>query len=97
MTNDRPKPGYKQTEVGIIPEDWNVSELGELGKFKNGINKGREDFGHGSPFVNLMDVFGISSISEVEHLGLVNSNDVERKVYDLKKGDVLFINTPDKI
>ena len=22
MTNDRPKPGYKQTEVGVIPEDW---------------------------------------------------------------------------
>jgi len=22
MTNDRPKPGYEQTEVGVIPEDW---------------------------------------------------------------------------
>ena len=30
---------YKQTEVGVIPEDWVVASLGELGTFKNGINK----------------------------------------------------------
>ena len=24
------KPGYKQTEVGVIPEDWEVEQLGEL-------------------------------------------------------------------
>lgn len=23
-------PGYKQTEVGVIPEDWEVKQLGEL-------------------------------------------------------------------
>ena len=87
------REGYKQTEIRVIPEGWNVNELGNLGKFKNGINKGSEDFGHGSPFVNLMDVFGVSSISEVEHLGLMNSNDAEKKAYDLKKGDVLFIRS----
>jgi type I restriction enzyme, S subunit len=85
--------GYKQTEVGLIPEDWKTEELGCLGNFKNGINKSSEDFGHGLPFVNLMDVFGISSISEVKHLGLVNSNEAERNVYDLKEGDVLFIRS----
>lgn len=26
------KPGYKQTEVGVIPEDWTVETLGELGQ-----------------------------------------------------------------
>jgi type I restriction enzyme, S subunit len=26
------RPGYKQTEVGNIPEDWEVKRLGELGK-----------------------------------------------------------------
>jgi type I restriction enzyme, S subunit len=24
------KPGYKQTEVGVIPEDWDTPELGEI-------------------------------------------------------------------
>jgi len=24
------KPGYKQTEVGLIPEDWNVTTIGSV-------------------------------------------------------------------
>jgi type I restriction enzyme S subunit len=30
------KQGYKQTEVGIIPEDWAIETLGEIIKLKNG-------------------------------------------------------------
>lgn len=30
------KPGYKQTEVGVIPEDWEVKSLGELGSVVRG-------------------------------------------------------------
>ena len=30
MTNDRPQPGYKQTEVGVIPEDWEVKRLKQI-------------------------------------------------------------------
>jgi type I restriction enzyme, S subunit len=30
------KPGYKQTEVGIIPEDWEVAQLGEIALYTNG-------------------------------------------------------------
>jgi len=93
MTEDRSSVRYKQTEIGIIPEDWEVNELGNIGNFKNGINKDGQDFGHGSPFVNLMDVFGINSISKNQHLGLVNSNDLEKKVYNLKEGDVIFIRS----
>ena len=26
------KPGYKQTEVGVIPEDWEDKKLGEIGR-----------------------------------------------------------------
>ncbi|MFN3379816.1 MAG: restriction endonuclease subunit S, partial [Runella zeae] len=74
-------------------EDWEVKKLGEIGEFKNGINKSSEDFGFGFPFVNLMDVFGKSKISAHLNLGLINSNEVERKVYELKKGDVVFIRS----
>ena len=28
--------GYKQTEVGVIPEDWEVKKLGELANFRTG-------------------------------------------------------------
>ncbi len=30
------KPGYKQTEVGVIPDDWEVKRLGELGNVVRG-------------------------------------------------------------
>lgn len=28
------KPGYKQTEIGVIPEDWEAQQLGELAKVR---------------------------------------------------------------
>ncbi len=93
ITNAQLKEGYKQTEVGIIPEDWLVTSLGELGNFKNGINKNSEAFGHGHPFVNLMDVFGVSSISAVNLSDLIETNNIERQTYNLKEGDVLFIRS----
>ena len=87
------RPGYKQTEVGVIPNDWEVVRLCELGKFRNGINKSSEMFGHGSPFVNLMDVFGVSSICASGKFGLVETSDFEQRTYDIRKGDVIFIRS----
>src|SRR5215831_3065675 len=31
------KPGYKQTEVGVIPEDWLVKRLGDIGEALIGL------------------------------------------------------------
>ena len=86
-------PGYKISEAGVIPEDWESRPLSSIGRFKNGINKGSEAFGHGSPFVNLMDVFGVNSIKSCDGLGLVRTSDAEQETYDLKLGDVIFIRS----
>ena len=86
-------PGYKKTDIGLLPEEWNAVPLYAIGWFKNGINKGSESFGHGSPFVNLMDVFGVNKIDSDEGLGLVETTDSEQKTYCLKLGDVLFIRS----
>ena len=86
-------PGYKQTRVGVIPKDWNIVRLSELGEFKNGINKSSKAFGHGSPFINLMDVFGVSSIEASDELGLVDTTSAEQQTYDIREGDVIFIRS----
>jgi type I restriction enzyme S subunit len=86
------KQGAMQ-ELLTPKEDWEVRKLGEMGEFKNGINKGEEEFGFGYPFVNLLDVFGKKTIMLTSNLGLVNSSISERKMYNLKKGDVLFIRS----
>ncbi len=93
MTGQEIRPGYKQTEVGVIPEDWDAVPLEKVGNFKNGINKPAEAFGAGFPFVNLMDVFGVDQISSNRELDLLDSSPVERKLYDLRAGDVLFIRS----
>jgi type I restriction enzyme S subunit len=32
------KPGYKQTEVGVIPEEWNPTPLGRIAEIGDGIH-----------------------------------------------------------
>ncbi|MCG9059741.1 restriction endonuclease subunit S [Laribacter hongkongensis] len=87
------RPGYKKTEAGVIPEDWDAVPLTSLGCFKNGINKGSDAFGHGSPFLNLMDVFGINRIWSNDAFGLVKTSEAEQKTYDLRRGDVVFVRS----
>ena len=87
----------KQLEPKIrfegFSEDWYKSQLGRLGDFKNGLNKDKEEFGFGIPFVNLMDVFGVNSLSSSANLSLVNANETEQKTYELLESDVLFIRS----
>jgi len=76
--------------------EWEEFPLSALGEFKNGINKSKEDFGFGYPFVNLMDVFGKPSIKN-EDFGLVNVSENEINSYNLLKGDVIFIRSSVKL
>lgn len=87
------RPGYKKTDLGVIPESWSAVQLSTLGTFKNGINKSGDAFGYGSPFVNLMDVFGASRIDSSNSLGLLKTSLEEQKTYNLQHGDVIFIRS----
>lgn len=49
-TNKLPK-GYKQTEVGVIPEDWDVKPLGDIFNLKNGFSFKSEYFSSSGPIV----------------------------------------------
>ena len=73
-------------------DEWNEFKLGEIGSFKNGVNKSKDDFGHGFPFINLEDIFNKDVLKKDEY-GLVNVSNKELKEYDLKKGDVLFVRS----
>lgn len=72
--------------------EWEETYLGSIGDFKNGINKDKDDFGFGVPFINLNNVFGKLSVSYGNY-DLVNANEKEQEVYNLKKGDTLFIRS----
>lgn len=87
------KPGYKKTEIGLIPENWEVSKTGELFAFKNGLNKSKENFGHGTPIVNYMDVFKKPFLLKKDISDRVLVNSKEKLAYSVQKGDVFFTRT----
>ena len=87
------KKGYKKTKLGWIPEDWEVKKLGDFGNFKNGISKGGENFGFGTPIIGLNDVFGKFYIKENNLNFLVNASKQELIDFNLNKGDVLFVRS----
>jgi type I restriction enzyme, S subunit len=91
------KLGYKSTEVGVIPEDWVVRELGEVFDFKNGLNKGKMYFGKGTPIVNYMDVFNHRGLYIQDIKGEVTVSNQEQKNFEVRKGDVLFTRTSETI
>jgi type I restriction enzyme S subunit len=81
---------FKQTEIGMIPENWEETKIGNLGELKNGVNFNRNDFGGGFPIINVTNLFRgryatINNLSEIKKETLKNP-----KNYFVKKGDILF-------
>lgn len=77
-------------EYQNIPSDWEVKKLGELYDFRNGVNASKENYGKGTKFINVMDVFKNTFINHEEILGSVQVSDKQKEKNMLKKGDVLF-------
>ncbi len=91
------KAGYKQTDIGVIPEDWDEALIGDLFEFKNGLNKAKEFFGYGTPIVNYMDVFNFSGLRLNNLQGKVDVTFQEKQNFSVKKGDVFFTRTSETV
>lgn len=50
------RPGYKLTQVGVIPEDWVLLPLSDLFEFRNGVNADKRAYGMGRRFINVLEV-----------------------------------------
>lgn len=72
---------------------WERVRLGELFVFKNGLNKSKTFFGHGTPIVNYMDVFGSSRMCSTNLEGRVSLTEPELRAFEVRKGDVFFTRT----
>ena len=85
--------GYKKTEVGVVPQEWEETTLSELFVFKNGLNKEKEAFGNGTPIVNYTDVWKKRGLRASDVNGKVTLTEKEIENYNVKKGDVFFTRT----
>ena len=89
------RPGYKRTEVGVIPEDWEVKSLQEIGQARTGpfgtLLKAKEYYAReGTPLVSVQDI-GTGTLRFGEHTPLVPLSVVRRlPEYILKGGDIVF-------
>lgn len=74
-------------------KDWDTTTIGEFLDFKNGLNKGKDFFGVGTPIVNYMDVYKKRGLHANDIKGSVTLSRDEIKRFEVKKGDVFFTRT----
>ncbi|MCW8934901.1 MAG: restriction endonuclease subunit S [Gammaproteobacteria bacterium] len=92
-------PGYKQTEVGVVPEDWEVKSIGYFNPFVTSGSRGWAEYysAHGDPFVRITNL-GRESIyldmSDTKYVSLPEQS-AEGKRTQLLDGDILVSITAD--
>ena len=81
---------YKQTEIGYIPSDWEVKELGELGKFSKGSGVRKDEALSGDiPCVRYGELYTKHSDYIKEFHSFISKN-ISETAKKLKTGDILF-------
>ena len=93
------KPGYKQSEVGVIPEDWNVIEASDLDPFITSGSRGWAKYysDRGALFMRITNLSRASIYPDLSDQKLVNlpNHETEGLRTSLKDGDILISITAD--
>ena len=79
---------------------WDTATIGDFLEFKNGLNKGKEFFGYGTPIVNYSDVYKKRGLKKADIRGRVCLTPDEIHRFDVRKNDVFFTRTsetPDEV
>lgn len=80
----------KQTEIGLIPDDWEVKKLSEIGTFCKGSGISREESNTGEfPAIRYGELYTIHN-DYIKSFKSHISNEVASKSKRLKQGDLLF-------
>lgn len=79
---------------------WDSALIGDFLDFKNGLNKGKEFFGYGTPIVNYTDVYKKRGLKNADIRGRVSLTTDEIRRFDVRRNDVFFTRTsetPDEV
>ena len=76
---------------------WEQRKVGDYYEFKNGLNKGKEFFGMGTPIVNFTDVFHKRGLLVSDLQGKVTLEQKEIDNFLVKKGDIFFTRTSETV
>lgn len=84
------KAGYKQTEVGVIPEEWDVKPLAaNVQQHNSGIYKKSAQYGKGFNIVGVSDIYDINCV-DGQRFAEVPLTEKEQAKYSLKENDLLY-------
>ena len=78
-------------------QEWDFCSVGDFYYFKNGLNKGKEFFGYGTPIVNFTDVFNNRGLTSDILKGRVSLSKKEISSFEVKKGDIFFTRTSETL
>ncbi|EMG1576645.1 restriction endonuclease subunit S [Enterococcus faecalis] len=82
-----------RTRLDGFNGEWVDIKVGDFLEFKNGLNKGKDFFGTGTPIVNYMDVYKNRGLVKKDIKGKVNLSLGEIKRFEVRKNDVFFTRT----
>ena len=92
-------PEYKRTDIGVIPEDWDVSTIGQFNPFVTSGSRGWADFyaEFGDPFIRITNQSRQSIYLDLEELRFVQlpGGSAEGKRTSLRNDDILISITAD--
>lgn len=84
------KPGYKQTEAGIIPEDWHAKRLADIGRFSKGLGIKKDESLSGTiPCIRYGEIYTHHNYI-IKKFNSFISSDVAKTSQKLNIGDILF-------
>lgn len=84
------RPGYKQTEVGVIPQEWDVMPLADLGRFSKGQGIRKDEAASGTlPCIRYGEIYTHHN-DIVRNYNSHISPTVAQASRRLVKGDILF-------
>lgn len=86
-----------QTRLPGFDDPWVDVKVGDVLEFKNGLNKGSDFFGAGTPIVNFMDVMNGPIIRSIDVTGRVTLTKDEIKRFSARQGDVFFTRTSETV
>lgn len=84
------RPGYKQTEVGVIPEDWRVAALGELISYTKGFAFKATDYRNSGTRILRVSDTTFDSVTNGDEIYLADIEVEKYKKWRLQEGDLVI-------
>ncbi|MCC6269484.1 MAG: restriction endonuclease subunit S [Dehalococcoidia bacterium] len=86
-------PGYKRSDIGVIPQEWEVVRFSKLFEFRNGVNADKDAYGRGTPFVNVLEIITKGHLKASDVPGKVSLPRSAVVSYAVRRGDLVFNRT----